>query len=210
MATVYTDVTSFLRVFFSNLWLIILVGVIGTALSYFYITRQPQVFESNASVLIEPSPTSDDATRVQADILRVISANIQGTYVQVLESRVIHEKAITALEGQHDRAALEEAEIEVIPVANSAVIDLLVRSNNPELARDMANKIMEIGGTEGPNTYLSVYPLEILNPADLPDTPIAPAVTTSTILGAIGSLAIGVALAFLLDSYQQYQRSRRG
>ncbi len=210
IATVYSDVTSFLRVILSNLWLIILIGVIGTALSYFYISRQPQVYQSSASVVIAPSATSDDLTRVQADILRMSGMPLQGTYVQFLESRNIREQAITGLEAQYSRDQLEDAEIDIIPVSNSAVIEVIVRSSNPELARDLANKVMEIGGTRSPEAYLTVYELDVLNPASLPASPVAPAVATSTILGALGSLAVGVALAFLLDSYRQYRRNARG
>lgn len=209
VATVYTDVTSFLRIVLSNLWLIILVTVIGTALSYFYISRQTQVYQSSASVVIQPSATADDLTRIQADIIRISGSNIQGTYVQFLDSRTVHEQSITDLEEQYGRGPLEEAEIEIIPIANSAVIDVLVRSSNPELARDLATAVMETGGTQSPEAYLNVYELAILNQADLPDTPVAPVVATSTILGAVGSLALGVALAFLFDSYRQYRRGAR-
>jgi polysaccharide biosynthesis transport protein len=209
VATVYTDVTSFLRVILSYLWLIILVAVIGTALSYLYISRQTPIYESSSSVVIEPSSTADDLTRIQADIIRISGTNVQGTYVQFLESRRIQDAALANLEAQFGREALEDAEIEVIPVANSAVIDILVRSTNTELARALASEIMEVGATQSPEAYLSVYELDVLNQATLPETPVAPAVATSTILGALGSLAVGIALAFLVDSYRQYRRNAR-
>jgi capsular polysaccharide biosynthesis protein len=207
VATVYTDVTSFLRVILSNLWLIILVAVVGTALSYLYISRQTPVYESSASVIIEPSSTADDLTRIQADIIRISGTNVQGTYVQFLESRRIQEAAVAELDEQYDPQLLEDAEIEIIPVSNSAVIDILVRSTNTELARALANEVIEVGGTQSPQAYLAVYELGVLNPADLPEIPVAPAIATSTILGALGSLAVGIALAFLVDSYRQYRRN---
>jgi capsular polysaccharide biosynthesis protein len=209
VATVYTDVASFLRVIFSNLWLIILVAVIGTAVSYLYISRQTPTYESSASVIIEPSATADDLTRIQADIIRISGTNVQGTYVQFLQSRRILDSAIASLEGTFGREALEAAEVDVIPVSNSAVINVLVRSTNTELARALANEIMRVGGTESPEAYLSVYELGVLNTANLPETPVAPAVATSTVLGALGSLAVGIALAFLFDSYRQYRRNAR-
>ncbi|HEX2622141.1 MAG TPA: Wzz/FepE/Etk N-terminal domain-containing protein [Phototrophicaceae bacterium] len=202
----YTDIVSFLRVLVVNSWIIILLGALGAGGAYLYAKSQPKVYQSTTSLIVVPL-VSDDVGN-QVNVINALKVNLVGTYVQILLSRDhTVEPAYTLLAKKYDEKLINQAFIDVVPVANSTVITISVDSTDPQLAQEMADTLADQAIQNSPKQFAGIYPMEILDRASDPGDPIAPQTRLVVIMGGAGAAVIGVALAFFLDSYIRFRRS---
>lgn len=206
--SVYTDIVSFLRVLIINSWIIILLGGIGGAGAYFYAKSQPRIFQSTTTLMVVPE--GKEELRVQAGTIDSLRANLVGNYVQVLRSRDrTIDPTLEILNAKYEPKLVNKAEIDIIPVSNSTVITVVVNSEDKELAQEMADTLADQAIKNSPPQFASVYPMEVLDKATIPDEPVSPQIRLVTIMGAAGFAAVGVALAFFLDGYVRFRRSKK-
>lgn len=203
--SIYSDISSIFRIIFNNLWIIILVVVIGTAGVYLALNSQTRVYETTTTVIIAPQIENSD----DAEALRVIDTmryNIVGTYVQLLRSRTNILQSETNLAEDYDLEAIRDANVEIRAVENSSVISVIVRASIPELARDFANDLTaQAVESNAIPSITNLYPMMVLDSAELPQSPVSPNVRLGLILGFGGSLIIGLILAFLFDTVRQFR-----
>lgn len=202
-AQIYTDIISFFRVVIFNWWLIILVFAIGIGITFFVVRQQPRIYESQTTIIVSPRVGTDGS----ADILRsidVMKYDVIGTYVQVLKSQTTLQNAINTLAGEFDQNDIQDAVIEIRPVENSAVIVIKTRSNSPALAYSISRELPnQVTADMVPNSLVNLYPIQVLDPATVPQTPVSPNVSLSYLLGGVGSLVLGVGFAFVWYSIKQ-------
>jgi capsular polysaccharide biosynthesis protein len=204
--TATADVFTLLRVLFYNSWVIVLVTLIGGAASFAFVRSQTPVYESYTTLIVSPRINLDQGRTLES--IRVLQQNVVGTYVQVLRSSSVRNAAIETLQGQHTPDALNAAEIEVRPVENSTVLTITVRSENPVLARDLADAIATNAVINNPVPSLNqAYPLQILDAAVVPEDPASPQGMVNIALGVAGSLVLSVGLAFLVEEFKKRRRS---
>lgn len=203
--SIYSDITTIFRVLFRNLWIIILVVIVGTAGVYFLLNTQEAVYEATTTVIIAPQIEEGD----DAEALRVIDTmryNIVGTYVQLLRSRTNRLESETDLSDTYEQQALRDAIVEVRAIENSSVISVIVRANQPELSRDLANDIAEQAiNTEAIPSITNLYPMIVLDSAQLPEEPVSPDMRLGLILGFAGSFIVGLILVFIVDTIRQFR-----
>jgi capsular polysaccharide biosynthesis protein len=209
-ASVYTDVTNFLRVIVVNAWIIVLVVALGTAAAYLYVRSEPEIYEASGKVIvISPSGVAREDLRDLLAIYNELNTNVLGNYVQIMRSRIVADEARASLADRYSPELIADAELEITPVQNSSFITIEVRSTDTMLAVDMVNAVIEATRAQTPPSMIEVFPLEVQDPPVEPQDRIAPNVRLSVIFGAAGSAAVGVALAFLFDAFRQYRRNRR-
>jgi capsular polysaccharide biosynthesis protein len=169
---------------------------------------QTKIYEATASVIVSPRVDLDISDTLYG--IDVLNQNVAGTYVQILNSQATADAARAALSGQYDEALLDDAEIQVQPVQNSTVIVIIVRSEEPALARDLANGVATQAIENNPvESLVQAYPIKILDAAELPEDPISPKRSLNILLGTAGGGIAGVGLAFLADGYFKMRRARR-
>jgi capsular polysaccharide biosynthesis protein len=202
----YLDIVHFLRVIFRNLWLIILVAIIGGAAGYFLVEAQTPVYESLASVAVLPNTSGSTTIPRPLENINVAL----GTYVQVLRSTSLQDSVKAVLAQEFTAEELREAEIEVQPIENSSIISIAVRSANRELAEAFATGLMSQVMNENPLPLFQLsYRVYVLDSASSPTRPAYPNKQVSLVLAVLGSVVLGVALAFLRDTYQRRRREQR-
>lgn len=205
---IYSDIVTFIRILVVNSWLIVLLAVVGALAAYVLVEQQTPIYETHTSVIVSPRVDLDISSTLHG--IDVLDQNVVGTYVQILRSRVVAENAYDSLEGTYPRDALEAAEIDVRPIENSTVTVVTVRSDNPDLARDLANEVaiqtIQLNPVE---SLVQAYPIKMLDEAVTPDEPVSPQKQLSVLLGAAAGAAVGVGLAFLLDSFIRARRVQR-
>jgi capsular polysaccharide biosynthesis protein len=196
----YLDVIQFLRIIWRNLWLIILLAMAGGTIGYFLIEAQIPVYESQASVAVLPN-TSGSAT-----IPRPIeNINVAvGTTVQVLRSNSLQDNVKNALVGEFTADELDDVEVEIQPVENSAIISIVVRSANKMLAQAFSTGLMSQAIDENPLPLFQLsYRVYVLDSPNLPQQPAYPNKPVSLTLAIVGSVVLGIALAFMTDTYRR-------
>ncbi len=215
IAPVYLDVVSFLRILIVNSWVIALVTIIGGAATFLYVNSQPEVYESYASLIVLPFQNTGDGVigeGNQLEALRLLNLNVIGTYVQVLRSRALNNNTEQVLLATYSEDDIEDNEVIIRPVENSSIITITARSTNPMLARDtaieVANQVIQ-NSPDAVRDFVGLYPIEILDSADLPEESVAPQTRLVLVLGILGSGAVGVVLAFLFHNFRLFMSYRK-
>jgi capsular polysaccharide biosynthesis protein len=207
IGALYVDIISLLRVLVVNSWLIILATAIGSTATFFYVEQQPEIYESYSTAVVLPRI---DLARSQLEGVDVLNLNVVGTYVQILSSRNITDKAYQTLTDRYSQDSMRNAVIEIRPIANSSIIRIETRSVNPDIALNLNIAIVSQVIDNNPLESLSdLYPLALLDSPNIPSDPVAPNKMISLVLGGAGSVVVGIALAFLLDAAVRYRRNRQ-
>lgn len=207
VASAYMDVVMLLRILLVNSWLIILVTGIGAAGAFLYTEIQTPIYETSSTLIVLPF---GDPSRDEIDAIRALNLNIIGNYVQLLRSRSITEAAYAELTDEYSLGALRDAVVDIRPISNSSIINVSVRSSDPQLAKDLVDQIaltIQTSNDESIISFVDAYPIEVLDVSEVPTTPVTPQRRLAVVFGAAGALAVGVVLAFLLDGFTHYRRS---
>lgn len=179
-------------------WVLTLAFVVVLTSTYFWTTRQKPVYESQATFVIRPR--SDVV--LGNDYIRALDTisnrgEINSTFAEVASSQLVKRRAIEQMKLSPEAQRGLSVTSKIIGGAN--VLQIVVQSYSPSLARDFANAVGEqtIGYTDG---LYDVYRVEVLDLASAPSRPIKPNLTLNMTLGALLGLALGAALIFLLES----------
>jgi len=201
-----TDIVNFVSVLLRNAWVIVLMAALAALGAYFLVRSQTPQYESRTSLIISPRVDIDISDTLAG--IDVLNQNIVGTYVQILRSAKVQQAAKETLRSQYGEA-LDNAEIDVRPIENSTVMVVTVRSESPELARDLSDAIADQVVQNNPvDALIQAYPLLVLDQAVVPETPQAPQGNMNIVMGAAGGAVVGIGLAFLLEEYRKARTLR--
>lgn len=181
-------------------WLIIVaLTVLGAIAGYGYAQLQPELYRSQASVMVVPARGDNTSELVQGSNY---VANLVQTYAVVATSPTVLNPVIEELGLETSAQSLAGA-ITVESPLNTVVLNIAVVTRDPELARDVADAVAnELSSAvrqlspQNAEDQPSVR-VETISPARVPGFPISPNVRLLTLLGALGGLVVGVAFALL-------------
>jgi polysaccharide biosynthesis transport protein len=204
---IYTDIVTVLRVILVNIWLIVLMAVILGAGAFFLTQLQNPVYESLTSVVIAPS-----LRPAQEDVLQgidILDPDIVGTYVQILDSRTLYNRALEVLKTTYSEDQFEDVEMDVRPIENSTVIVITVRAGDPNLASDIANTVVQVAiENETVRAFERSFPMSVLDPAEPEPEAVSPQTRTNLVMGVAAGAGLGVAAAFVLDTFVKARRRK--
>ena len=132
-------IRDYLMLFWRWAWLIILAGVLAGTASFLLSIRMDPVYEAKSTVLVsEASGTSGtDYSSLMA------SERLTSTYSEVMSSETVLVEVSQLLGITMPLADLAEM-ITVAPVRDTQLIELSVRSNDPEQAARIANTVVGV------------------------------------------------------------------
>jgi len=198
----YVDIVQFFRILLSNLWVILIVTVAGSAITFLVVNSLQEVYQSEASLVVLPN---FDSSAIPKPLEKIEIA--QGTYVQVLRSQSLRNDVRQTLASRYTSSQLSKIVTGVQPVENSSIIVVTVQSENAQLAQDYANEVVKQITTKNPLPAFEVaYGMEILDEASFPSSPSYPDKKLSLALGGLGSFILGILGAFLMDTYIKARR----
>ena len=163
----------------------IMVVVIATAL--LTTSLLPDHYESTATYVVQPRAAEDDAV-VRAASTLSDSAEINSTFARISESEVILSRARVRV-GLGDES-IPGLSVDTSVVSRTNVLEVSVRSRDPELSRDLADAI----GAETVIYIDEVSEVFGLSPLDAPELPVESTGTSLTVtflLAAIGGALLG-------------------
>jgi non-specific protein-tyrosine kinase len=118
------------------LWLLALVTILGGGTSFLVSSRLPRVYGSAAKLLVTPSQSG--AVANYNDVLA--GQSLTRTYAEVIKSRPIVESAAQQVGLDLPYATLVAA-LDVKPIANTQLIQISARANDPDVAARFANQV---------------------------------------------------------------------
>ena len=118
------------------LWLLALVTIVGGGTSFLVSSRLPRVYSSAAKLLVTPSQSG-----VVANYNDVLAGqSLTRTYAEVIKSRPIVETAARQVGLDLPYESLV-ATLDVKPIANTQLIQISARANDPGAAAQFANEV---------------------------------------------------------------------
>ena len=170
-------------------------AVVGFAVSIFALTPQ---YESSALMIV--NTRQDTTSNVTSDQINS-ATKLVSTYSIIIKSDTVLQQVINDLGLSLTYGELKDR-VTVAAVDDTQVMKITVRSNNPEWAQQVCNKITEVS----PDAILEAVEagsVKVISQAPVPTEPVSPTVLKNTALpGMVGwVLCLGVIfLQVLLDN----------
>lgn len=192
-----------LREYFLSLrknWLVIgALTVIGALAGYAYAQLQPELFRSEATVIVIPARGDNTSELVQGSNY---VQNLVQTYAVVATSPTVLNPVIEELGLDTSPSALA-ATITVQSPLNTVVLEIAVVSRDPQLAsnvadavaKELASAVRELSPQNADDQ--PAVRMETISPSKVPQFPISPNVRLLTIMGAVAGLLAGIVFALL-------------
>lgn len=141
------DLREILNLFWRRKWFIVTLVFIALLLSYFITDRMPRIYETSTLIMIKESGV-DSLFSGQFSLLGD-SKNKSASYKALMESRMVLDKVIAELGLRDDKGELLPAKalrehISISSTADTGLIRITVQYPEPVLARDIANKVVEV------------------------------------------------------------------
>ena len=141
------DLREILNLFWRRKWFIVTLVFIALLLSYFITDRMPRIYETSTLIMIKESGV-DSLFSGQFSLLGA-SKNKSASYKALMESRMVLDKVIAELGLRDDKGELLPAKalrehISFSSTADTGLIRITVQYPDPVLARDIANKVVEV------------------------------------------------------------------
>jgi len=168
---------------------LITMGLVGT---YTHFLTTP-TYQTSTQIVV--SNLHDEYPLTHSDIQ--LSLQLINTFNVILLSPTILDQVIEELNLETSADGLS-GRMTTSNEANSQVIVLTVRHEDPQLAQSIANTTVEIFSEEIVD-IMNVDTIRILATAQLPTNPISPNLTLNLVIGLVIGAMSGILLAFLLD-----------
>jgi receptor protein-tyrosine kinase len=199
------EIRTYLRAILRYWWLVLLLMVAaGVATALLDRVRTP-TYSTQARMALRPSTTLSD-TRTIVDLVGQMSArNIPGTFAQAATSAQVLTAARQAA-GISDADA-DDYTLEANVLPDTSVVQVTGTGPNPTTLVNYLNASLEATVNDS-RALFQVLELVALEPARIPDTPIAPQPSRDIPLGVALGLGLGILLALLIDYARGLMASR--
>ncbi|HET9590327.1 MAG TPA: polysaccharide biosynthesis tyrosine autokinase [Anaerolineales bacterium] len=137
-------------------WLLVVLTIVGAVMGYLVSRIQTPVYQATTTVLVGESIRSSSVDRVD---IQISEALIQ-TYVEIARRQPVLEGVVSALNLNESWQSLERR-VTVNPIESTQLIEITVEANSPELARTIADEVvnqlilLSPSGSESVETQLS-------------------------------------------------------
>lgn len=174
--------------------LILLFVIIGGSAAIFYNYGAPIKYQSNTTLYVEPGV---NANEVNYQGILTNQRMVQ-TYAEIIKSRTVINKVIEEL--NLDMTYKEFTENLTVNVStDTQMITIYFKDTDKNLARDVANNLANVF-IEDVKEKLNVTNISVIDEAIISKNPVEPKTILNCIIGIAGGLAVGLALAFLIES----------
>lgn len=174
---------------------IIATTLIAVALMAVWDFFQPKVYQATSSGFVTAGKSTNLSEASFGDQLAKSRAT---SYVDVASSRAVAERVIDDLDLDTTPAALIN-QITVTQPTDTVLLQIAANASSPEQAQQLANSWVkalsaQVAQLEGSGSGLRV---DVLEPAQLPSSPVSPNVKLDLIIAGIVGLLIGIGIAML-------------
>ncbi len=211
LSSTSVDIRRYLRILRRSLWILILCPLVAAAVAGGVSTRLSPVYEAHVALLVRPT----QVLPVDAGVAAVTSDQISRTYAQLMTERPLLDKVVRDLNVDTTPERLAK-QVKVTPQPNTTILDVSASSTNPQLARDIANtlvndfiaQIKDIQSQEQTaQNSRSQDNLVVVSPAVTPDKPVSPNIPLNTLLAAAAGLLVAGGIIVLREYLDQTMKS---
>ncbi len=174
--------------------LILLFVIIGGSVAIFYNYGAPIKYQSQTTLYVQPEVNSNEVN--YQGILtnqRMVKA-----YVQIIKSRKVTNQVIKELKLNYSYKEMTD-NLTVNSSDDTQMITIAIKNTDKNLAKDIANTYASIFIKEIASE-MNINNIKVIDEAIISEEPVEPKTIFNCIIGIVGGLAVGLALAFLIES----------
>ncbi len=119
-------------------WLVILITIVAACAMYWFSSHQTPIYEAKTQLLVSDPP----GTQTVSSSSLVATTNSASTYSEMITDTPVLKKVIADIPLSISPEALQSA-ISVSIVPNTQIIEVSVRDPSPNIASEIANKLVE-------------------------------------------------------------------
>lgn len=187
------DLLELLAVLWSKIFIILLAGILLAVITYagtkFLITPQ---YTSTTKIYVL-SKQDENSSVTYSDLQ--VSSQLVGDYEELIKSRPVLEKVISALDLDMETSELRK-KIAVQGASNTRFIDIRVEDEDPKMAQEIADAVREAAGTQIVD-IMDANAVNTVEDASLPTAPSSPNVMKNTVIGGMLGVLIAVGIILL-------------
>lgn len=174
-------------------WIIAVCGLMAANIALLLAYQQTPLYQTQARYLVSPGIAIEDNRDLLNSFFPLDGRALTVSYAEILQSDSIF--AAAAGELQMDGETLSNYQKSAVVLPESNVLQLTVSGPDPETTAKLVNTTGQISIEYFQQLY-TVYEVNILDPASIPDTPYSPTpLRDGAIAGFIG-IAVGFAIAY--------------
>lgn len=189
------DLREYFFILKKKMWIIVLsaiiCGVISGLVSFYVLTP---VYEANTTLIVNKEVENQTTQMTTSDDLNFVQ-KLALTYGEIIKSRSVITSTINKLHLDMTYEELSEA-VSITNVANTQIIEISVKHENPRVAATICNTIPEIFSTEV-QRIVKASGTEVIDKAAVPEEPIKPNKKMNIIIAMVLGVMVSVFVVFL-------------
>lgn len=192
------DLREYFFILKKKMWIIVLSAVICGVISglvSFYVLKP--VYEANTTLIVNKEVENEATQMTTSDDLNFVQ-KLALTYGEIIKSRSVITSTIDKLNLDMTYEDLSEA-VSITNVANTQIIKISVKNENPRVASTICNTIPEIFSTEV-QRIVKASGTEVIDKAAVPEEPIKPNKTMNILIATVLGAIVSVFVIFLRES----------
>lgn len=180
----------------------LLTTIISLIFSFFVIKPK---YEARTKLFIGKQETSDNNLYDSSDV--VMYQQLMKTYAELVKTSDLVEKAIKNTSFSNVQVGNILNNLTATPSADTQILDLSFKGNNPKEVLEIINLITEEFITES-KQLIPNGNVQVIQKAQFPSSPVSPNKIKNTILSLILGLMIGITVVLLLEYLDNTFKSR--
>jgi capsular polysaccharide biosynthesis protein len=186
-----------------NWWVVVLAVLVTTASTVFVGMQKDPIYQATATVELMPSPALADSQMI--NIINVLSnrRTTINTYARRATSNTVKERVASQL--GVSQSVVNGANISANVLAETTLIDIRARANNPQLAADISNAVAQELIRQAPDKVMVFELVDYATPAG---TPVEPQITRLFTTGVVTGAVLGGFFALALFLLQRFLAAR--
>ena len=188
------DLKEYLQIFRKRGWIIAVLVTIAVAISgvlNFFVIEP--VYQAELTFMVNFNQ-NENAQITEEDMN--YGTNLVEKYKPIIKSRKVTNQIKKNLNLNMSQGQIGNA-IQINSISGP-VMSVTVQSTNPQIAKDIANEVPEVFGSEL-KRIAKVDGIEVIDTAVVPTSPISPNKTKNMMMAAVIAIVIGIFIVFLLD-----------
>ncbi|MDO8686345.1 MAG: Wzz/FepE/Etk N-terminal domain-containing protein [Clostridiales bacterium] len=190
------DLRELFHIFIKRWWIIAIITIASVmtvmVVTIFFIVP---VYQSDTTLYVGKN-IETDSTVAYNDLL--LGDRLVSDYREFIKSRLVTGIVLKELVLKDISSASLAEKIEVNSKKDTRIIEITVEDENPELARDIANKIAEVFKSEVVK-ILEVKNVQIIDVAELPEVPVKPNRRMNFAIAFVLGFMAGLGIVFLIE-----------
>lgn len=181
-------------------WYIILISVLvcsaAAALISLFVLKP--VYQSNTTLYIGKNLDGEKTDLAYNDVL--LGSQLVKDYREVVKSRLVANEVMQEL--KLEDMAIEDftAKLSVDLKNDTRVIQISAMDNDPEMAKNIANKVAEVFMVKVVD-IMQVDNVKVIDTAEVPDKPVKPNKKMNVAIGFILGLMVGFGIVFIIEYF---------